>query len=1601
MAKNVELIDPNEVNINTNIVNGIPQYQDMFIEVYLRAIERGRTVLETTINGDITKIDRDASGTEISIGMLGENQDETNRAHFGQFTTNYYDGSIPEGNVQYEGFGINNIDIVVNSSYIPQINIEFIDVRGLAFFNRKNSPYRVLFEFPPPIFTLSFKGYYGKSLSYQMHLVKYTTEFKSDTGNYHINCEFIAISYAPLTDIPFRYIVQAPLINNDESINSNKGERPKNTLDFIFKLENLLTGLKENLNNDQDNVELQDATEKLREFSSVEEILVNYSIDTTLQPHGEPILFIRDEAPDSQNKNEIITIENFNDYDSVIEEFGVEGNPRSISSKLYLGYLLESDINIYDIIDDPDQRLARTLQDRVEYEALNKYREETLIEKTRAILGPIVNNNDISLPQRIFYDRSPAGTNQTDGVRFIALDLTQYYVKVFKERARLRKQKSAASASLNNKINEVILENLGMKPTIYNVFELLLNDVDIFFQKLRNTSESAENDHHVKYFDLIVNDRDSYKDFPQKVFAFPLIIKTETICNQKREERVGPIDLSSKLPEPFPELVFVNDFIDSMLKYKRLQAQRNQKAKEDARGNNLWIPFTPADSIIGQGTTLVQNLNSPYLGVDTAGGGSQNNTIEINTSDYPKLTQIFRILLERFYVLSESVIPYTFFNVPSPSIKKNNLYKSAPETNKIIRDLFAKSEAVNLINSLTNNDLLELLRNFSTDYARDVNGFLQFLNQNASDLYSDNTQTEYGLSNGPSFYVNNEASRFRGFSFITDLNRIVERTPGGESKFIDNFISTIYDEGWDDYIVKKRKDDNVPSHVLTKENIIFVPDEAEGEGEYVTYYAATLNDLELNYYPQKNEIEYGKTKKGVNEFYSDLVTNGNRQFFEDNAIGKDRLSNRRRSLLQNWVFALESYGPFIYNDIINFTDSTLPYSNEINNNLFIAMIYLSNFGTTLSPFNYYPNYLNRDLFSIPSIVELPKYVSLYLGALITILDNDEITINSIIEWFKEPNAGYYMSTTGGFIVADLINVRNLSLDDKNILKTKFEEWFGRSGGQGSDFYRHALGVKNLYDSVMEDYAEQQETIDDAKSTFLGYNRGSKRVPDIYITFGENENSVKIANAQEGQIYLRPNINYLFSRFNDELGEGGIFENILKNLTRREGMLVYSELSFDLHTDDENNPIALIDINNPNIKYYRSLATINNPENNTFLINANQLTENYFSTFLTAIVNNIDNRIQNIRDEEREFDTATRDTDIINQTYYSFKNINDKWLAGTNKNVIGYPFKTNPQEGLISQFAFVDRAMRPIGDTIINAQALLDNLESPDASIFTVISQMLSQNGFEFFPLQSFMSFTENEWRDSFKIDTGPLEKQYPVFVCMYIGGSSSYPTGIGDLSPFEDDGIVDLKNPGVDIFGDGCEPNEDDDNQLNVASNTDLYSTVRAFRVRYAEQNQSMFYDIKIDSKEYPETNESIQILSQLAGDNGPQAPIPKGQNLYSIYENRAYKATVIGLGNAMIQPTQYFQLENIPLFDGAYVVLTVEHNIVANKMTTKFSGTKLLKYPMPRVLNPAAIIGFEGGVSDETDVVSSEQDIVSGAGVGGNPPEAEYNSMYTLEIGY
>ncbi len=112
-----------------------------------------------------------------------------------------------------EGFGVQNVNIKMNANMLPEIDMEFVDVRGQNLFakgDQPDSPYNLFFSFPYPIFFLTIKGYYGKAIQLPLAMVKTNTRFDGDTGNYVTNCEFKSWTFGYYNDFNLSYLFVTP-----------------------------------------------------------------------------------------------------------------------------------------------------------------------------------------------------------------------------------------------------------------------------------------------------------------------------------------------------------------------------------------------------------------------------------------------------------------------------------------------------------------------------------------------------------------------------------------------------------------------------------------------------------------------------------------------------------------------------------------------------------------------------------------------------------------------------------------------------------------------------------------------------------------------------------------------------------------------------------------------------------------------------------------------------------------------------------------------------------------------------------------------------------------------------------------------------------------------------------------------------------------------------------------------------------------------------------------------------------------------------------------------------------------------------------------------
>lgn len=238
----VVYVEPNAIDDVTSYetakgkVNKSVDLEDLCISVDLDVEVKGRTYAKSTdaSNSNIEmswqsskdgEVVRFMGGTKIPTGINKE-------GFVNSLTTNYTDcylyDVLSEGTC--EMFGIKSIDISYNNFMVPEVTIQFIDVRGVSLFaqeemrhnvsrngmdgvvnnNVEGSFFKCFFTFPYPKFTLKVKGLYGDMASYELTCSDFRSSFDSNTGNFNVTAKFIGYQFSFFNDVMVNAIVAAP-----------------------------------------------------------------------------------------------------------------------------------------------------------------------------------------------------------------------------------------------------------------------------------------------------------------------------------------------------------------------------------------------------------------------------------------------------------------------------------------------------------------------------------------------------------------------------------------------------------------------------------------------------------------------------------------------------------------------------------------------------------------------------------------------------------------------------------------------------------------------------------------------------------------------------------------------------------------------------------------------------------------------------------------------------------------------------------------------------------------------------------------------------------------------------------------------------------------------------------------------------------------------------------------------------------------------------------------------------------------------------------------------------------------------------------------------
>jgi GH24 family phage-related lysozyme (muramidase) len=361
-------------------------------------------------------------------------------------------------------------------------------------------------------------------------------------------------------------------------------------------------------------------------------------------------------------------------------------------------------------------------------------------------------------------------------------------------------------------------------------------------------------------------------------------------------------------------------------------------------------------------------------------------------------------------------------------------------------------------------------------------------------------------------------------------------------------------------------------------------------------------------------------------------------------------------------------------------------------------------------------------------------------------------------------------------------------------------------------------------------------------------------------------------------------------------------------------------------------------------------------------------EFYLNTITTALSSFQDPTSQEKQIQQEVFGTDNQDV-IKLQLYRTCKNIYDKWVGGVeNENKLLYQCgqsdtpnrrtkdsllakqKGYLENSLISSFRFVSRSFQDIGDKFyINPLPIVDLVRrNPNASFYDIISGLLADNNFDFIALPTYIDYSSDE-------ELGNLFRTYPnyenaisdgicgpSFVCVYVGQKSKNLDFLNNKESYYSNDGFDIKCNEQSIIS-----------SLPIDFTTDVNNyedPVSVFAVNFSQQNQNIFKDITLDQSEFTETAESLKITDDIANKGTQNNVTLAGQNIYNVYSVRSYKAEVEMMGNAMIQPMMYFQLNNIPMFHGAYLITHVKHSLKPNNMTTNFTGVRTKKAETPLI---------------------------------------------------
>lgn len=343
-------------------------------------------------------------------------------------------------------------------------------------------------------------------------------------------------------------------------------------------------------------------------------------------------------------------------------------------------------------------------------------------------------------------------------------------------------------------------------------------------------------------------------------------------------------------------------------------------------------------------------------------------------------------------------------------------------------------------------------------------------------------------------------------------------------------------------------------------------------------------------------------------------------------------------------------------------------------------------------------------------------------------------------------------------------------------------------------------------------------------------------------------------------------------------------------------------------------------------------------------------------------------------------------------YLTLKNLYDRWCCSKNSNYWKYDLtkgEDTSKRNCISQyFVYMDTYYNKIGHNLI---ANMDNVSNMikeftptygggekevsglnNGTVLSYMSHIAEKCGCTFYALPQDLTMRRTD-------SLMNMFKPIPYNKIDFLDDTSTFALVYSPKYSEHLDNNDGYKNDGYDIAD-----SLGNINPILPESFTEDYKpggeTVKipSFGVTFGKGNQSYFTKIDFQSSKssVAQSEYAMKALVDVASSANGATKNAKsyGQDIYSQYANYSYQVTVTMLGCCQVMPLMYFQLNNIPLYHGAYIIQSVSHNVSNGMMMTTFTGIRTSRYGLP--VQPGNLLMLDSvdwGIGD--DDFSTEED--------------------------